>query len=112
MKLNDKAYNILKWVALIALDAFGLAYKGLAEIWGLPFGDAVYNTCVVLSACIGALIGISTAQYYKDNPVPHDKDIDWKEAYYTLLDEYKQYRDSNTEEIDIPEENETIEEEM
>ena len=104
MKLNDKTYNFLKWVALVALDAFGLIYKGLAIIWGLPFGEAVYNTCVVLSTGIGTLIGISTAQYYKDNPVPHDKDIDWKEAYYTLLDEYKQYHDTNEKDY-INEEN-------
>ena len=118
MKLNNKAYDILKWVALIALDALGLCYKSLSAIWGLPFGDAIYNTCVVLSTCIGALIGISTAQYYKDNPVPHDKDIDWKEAYYTLLDEYSNYRHRTEEETyspedeDLEETDDIIEEEM
>ena len=51
---------------MIALDAVGLCYKTLAAIWGWPFGEQVYNTCVALSICVGALAGISTAQYYKD----------------------------------------------
>jgi hypothetical protein len=66
MKLNDKAYDILKWIALIALNAIGLCYKTLALIWGWPFGEEVMSTCAALALCLGALLGISTAQYYKD----------------------------------------------
>ncbi len=66
MKLPDKVYDVLKWFALVALDAVGLCYKTLAGIWGLPYGEQICDTCVALSLCIGTLIGISTAQYYKD----------------------------------------------
>jgi hypothetical protein len=66
MKLSNKAYDILKWVAMIALDALGLCYKTLSLIWGWPFGEEVMSTCVAVSLCLGALLGISTAQYYKD----------------------------------------------
>ena len=66
MKLPDKVYDVLKWVALIALDAIGVCYKTLAAVWGWPFGEQVLETCTALSLCIGALIGISTAQYYKE----------------------------------------------
>ena len=66
--LSDKVYNVLKWVALIALDALGLCYKTLAAIWGWPFGDEVLATCTAVSLCLGTLIGISTAQYYKNEP--------------------------------------------
>ena len=66
MKLSDKAYDILKWIALIALDAIGICYKTIAMVWGLPFGEQVCETCMALSVCLGALIGISTAQYYKE----------------------------------------------
>ena len=68
MILSNKVYDVLKWVALIALDAIGVCYKTLAAIWGFPFGDEVLATCTAISLCIGALIGISTAQYNKHQP--------------------------------------------
>ena len=66
MKLPDKVYDVLKWVAMIALNAVGLCYRTLAAIWGLPFGEAIQQTCAALAVLIGALLGISSAQYYKD----------------------------------------------
>ena len=68
MMLPNKVYDILKWVSLIALDALGLCYQKLAEIWGWPFGDKIQQTCVAVSICIGVLIGISTAKYNKQQP--------------------------------------------
>ena len=66
MKLSDKAYNILKWVCMVALNAVGVFYKTVATIWSLPFGNEVCATCAAAALCIGTLIGISTAEYYKD----------------------------------------------
>lgn len=66
MKLNDKTYNILKWVALIALDAIGVAYQSLADVWALPYGTEVMKTCSIISVLIGALIGVSSYNYNKD----------------------------------------------
>lgn len=69
MKLDDKTYDVLKWLALIAFNAVGICYKTISAIWGLPFGDEVCNTCAALSLCLGTLIGISTAEYYKGREV-------------------------------------------
>lgn len=91
MKLNDKAYDILKWIALIALDALGVCYKTLAAIWGWPFGDEVLATCTAVSLCIGALIGISTAQYNKS------KATDNENSYAQMVTENNSLR----EEIEI-----------
>lgn len=60
---NSKTYDILKWVALVALDAVGLCYKTIAAIWGLPFGDEIHNTCTALSLLLGTLIGVSGIKY-------------------------------------------------
>ena len=67
MKMSNKAYDILKWVALVALDAIGLFYSTLATIWTLPYGDQVLATCAALSLLIGTLIGVSSVQYNKTN---------------------------------------------
>lgn len=65
MKMSNKVYDVLKWVALVALDAFGLFYQTIASIWGLPYGDAVLSTAVALSVLLGTLIGVSGARYNK-----------------------------------------------
>lgn len=63
MKLNDKTYDILKWVVMICLPALATAYVGLAAIWGFPYADEVAKTSAVVCALLGALLGISTAEY-------------------------------------------------
>lgn len=67
MKLSNKLYDILKWIALIALDAVGIFYKAISAIWSLPFGDEVLATCTALSVLLGTLLGVSSAQYKKTN---------------------------------------------
>lgn len=66
MKLNDKVYNVLKWIALIALDAFGNAYEQLANVWNLPYGTEIMRTCSIIAVLIGVLIGISSYKYNKE----------------------------------------------
>lgn len=68
---NSKLYDVLKWVALVALDAFGMAYESLAEVWNLPLGDEVMKTCTIVSVLIGTLIGVSSYRY-KKTPVDTD----------------------------------------
>lgn len=65
MKLSDKWYNILKWVCMVALNGIGSCYRALSGVWGLPFGEEVMQTCSIVSVLIGALIGISSYNYYK-----------------------------------------------
>lgn len=61
--LSNKAYDILKWISLVALNAIGVCYKSIATIWHLPYGTEVLATCSAIALCIGALIGISSATY-------------------------------------------------
>ena len=66
MKLPDKLYDILKWVCMICIPALATAYVGLSAVWGWPFADEIAKTAAVVCTLLGALLGISTAQYYKD----------------------------------------------
>lgn len=61
--MSNKVYDVLKWIALVALDALGLFYQTLSAIWELPFGDQILATCVAISVCLGALLQISSAKY-------------------------------------------------
>jgi len=65
--MNNKTYDILKWVAQFFLPATGTLYFALASIWGLPFGEQVVGTIIAIDAFLGVVLGISTAQYNKVN---------------------------------------------
>ena len=66
MKLSDKAYDILKWVTMVVIPALTAAYVGLAAIWGFPCAAEVSKTSAVVCTLLGALLGVSTAQYNKE----------------------------------------------
>ena len=66
MKLNDKIYNVLKWICLIALPALAVFYYTLSKIWGLPFGAEIPATINAVAVLIGALIGISQINISKE----------------------------------------------
>ena len=65
MQMNDKVYDILKYVAQIVLPALGTFYSVLAGIWGLPFGDQITGTILAVDTLLGALIGVSGSSYNK-----------------------------------------------
>lgn len=63
--MSNSTYDILKWIAQIALPAVGTLYFALSGIWGFPCGEEVVGTITAVDACLGALLGLSTAQYNK-----------------------------------------------
>ncbi len=65
-ELNDRVYDVLKWLALIALPALAVLYNALAGVWGWPCANEVSTTINAVIAFIGTIIGISTAQYKKE----------------------------------------------
>lgn len=67
MKLNNKVYDILKWIAMIVLPALGTLYFTLAGIWGLPYGEQVVGTITAIVTALGTILKISTAKYNKNN---------------------------------------------
>lgn len=63
--MNNRTYDILKYIAQIVLPALGTLYFALAQIWGLPYGEAVVGTITAVDAFLGALLRISTNSYNK-----------------------------------------------
>ena len=68
MVIPSPVYDVLKWLTMIVLPALATAYVGLAAIWGWPYADEIAKTAAVVCALLGALLGISTAQYNKQQP--------------------------------------------
>ena len=65
--MNDKLYNVLKWIAQIVLPALATLYFAISQIWGLPLGEEIVGTVTAVDAFLGALLGISTIAYNKKN---------------------------------------------
>ena len=66
MTMNDKTYDILKWIAMIVLPAVATLYFTLESIWGLKYGEQIVGTITAVDTFLGALLGISNAKYKKN----------------------------------------------
>lgn len=65
MKMSNKIYDALKFVAQIVLPATGTLYSALASIWGWPLGEQIVGTIAAVDFFLGAILKISTIQYNK-----------------------------------------------
>ena len=74
MKLNDKVYDVLKYLGMIGLPALAVAYQSLAEVWGLPYPDEIPSTILIVVTLLNTCLQISSATYYKDKNTEKDKD--------------------------------------
>jgi len=66
MKMSNKVYDALKWIAQYLLPALGALYFALSQIWGLPYGEQIVGTITAIDAFLGAILGISTMNYKKE----------------------------------------------
>ena len=72
IKMSNKVYDILKWIAMYLLPALGTLYFALAGIWGLPFGEEVVGTISAVDTFLAVILGISSAQYKADKVTSED----------------------------------------
>lgn len=64
--LNNKVYDVLKWVTTVVLPALGTLYFALSGIWGFPYGEQIVGTITAIVTFLGVVLGISNYQY-KEN---------------------------------------------
>ena len=63
--MNNKVYDVLKWIAMYLLPALGTLYFAIASIWGLPYGEQIVGTITAIDTFLGVILGISTTKYNK-----------------------------------------------
>ena len=61
--LQNKTYDILKWVTMIVLPALGTLYFALSGIWGFPYGEQIVGTITAIVTFFGVVLRISTDNY-------------------------------------------------
>ena len=65
--MNNKVYDVLKWIALVALPAATALWLTLANIWGFPYAESIGATMAAVTTFLGALLGVSSISYAKKN---------------------------------------------
>ena len=73
MKMSDKVYDLLKWIALYLLPALGTLYFALAGIWNFPYGEQVVGTITAVDTFLGVILGISSAKYEQGKAEEDDR---------------------------------------
>ena len=63
MKMSNKVYDILKFIAQIVLPALATLWAALGKIWGWPLVAEITATICAVDAFLGALLQISTNKY-------------------------------------------------
>lgn len=65
MIINNKTYDVLKWISTVCLPALASFVLVLGQIWSwtsvtVPIGASI----AALATFLGALLGISSIQYH------------------------------------------------
>ena len=69
MKLSNKVYDTMKWLAIIVLPALATLYTALAAVWGWPYSEEIVTTITAVDTFLGAVLCISTATYNKEGKI-------------------------------------------
>lgn len=65
--LNNKWYDVLKWVSMICLPAISTFIVVISKIWGwADLGSMIAQTITAVAVLLGALLGVSAIQYKED----------------------------------------------
>ena len=66
MRMSNRTYDILKWIAQILLPALGTLIFALSKIWGFNYATEIVGTISAVDVFLGALLGISSINYNKE----------------------------------------------
>ena len=71
--MSNKVYDILKFIAQIVLPALATLWAALGKIWGWPLVTEITATICAVDTFLGALLGISSMNYQKEQQQPPDE---------------------------------------
>ena len=65
MKFNNKTYDTLKYIALIALPAIQVFWLTIGKIWDINYTIEIGATIGACALLLGTLLGVSNSNYNK-----------------------------------------------
>lgn len=66
MKMNNKVYDVLKFIAQYILPALATCVATIFKIWNIPYGVEISATIMAIDTFLGVILGISTYNYNKE----------------------------------------------
>lgn len=66
MKLSNKTYDIIKWVALVLIPATCTLWLTVGKVWAFPYLTEIGATISAVGLFLAAIIGISNDKYKKE----------------------------------------------
>lgn len=66
MKFDNRTYDILKYVALIALPAIQVFWLTIGKIWNIGYTVEIGATIGAVALLLGTLLGVSTKNWLAD----------------------------------------------
>ena len=66
MNFSNRTYDILKYIALIALPAIQVFWLTIGKIWGISYTVEIGATIGAVALLLGTLLGVSTKNYLAD----------------------------------------------
>lgn len=67
LQMNDKVYDVLKWVAMLFLPALAVLVKTIFAVWSLPYGEEISTSIMAIDAFLGAILGLSHISYRNES---------------------------------------------
>lgn len=80
MKLNNKAYDVLKWIAMYLLPGLATLWLTLGKVWSLPYTTEIGATISAVDVFLAFILGLSKKSYQGDgtmvvNTTDPEKDV-------------------------------------
>ena len=71
--LRNKVYDVLKWLSILVFPALATFIGVVFRVWDIPYVDQIVTTINALGTFIGAIIGLSTISYNKEQKEEESK---------------------------------------
>lgn len=93
MKFKNETYDVLKYVALIALPAIQVFWLTIGKIWDLSYTVEIGATIGAVALLLGTLLGVSTANYRAEKT----QDNFNAESFEEMVESYEDQNDTAEE---------------
>ena len=81
MKFDSRTYDVLKYVALIALPAIQVFWLTIGKIWNINYTVEIGATIGAVALLLGTLLGVSTKNYLAEKEQDNFNYDDFDELY-------------------------------
>lgn len=69
MRISDKTYKVLKYIAMYFMPALATLIITLGMIWQIPYTEPIAATITALDVFLSALLGLSSSKFFETHDI-------------------------------------------